>query len=90
VRGGDRRGHNAYADTKLAATRIAAVAARRAAVRRVISPSPFPLVIRIRKLSVRLHSSIKHSLWASLVRIEHILVLIHILHLCVNRHHGYI
>ena len=57
-------------------------------MRRMISPSPFTLVIRIRKLSVRLHSSIKHSLRASLVRIEHILVLIHILHLCVNGHHG--
>jgi hypothetical protein len=57
-------------------------------MRRVISPPPFALVIRVRKFPVRLHSSIKYSLRASLIRIEHIFVLIHIVHLCVYRQRG--
>jgi len=81
-----RRSHNAHTHTKPVAT--AAVAARRTAMRRVVSPPPFTLVIRIRKFSIRLHPSIKYSLWASLVWIDHILVLIHIVHLRVYRQHG--
>jgi hypothetical protein len=57
-------------------------------MRRVISPAPFTLVVRVRKLSVRLHSSVQYPLWASLIRIEHIFVLIHIVHLLVYRQHG--
>jgi hypothetical protein len=53
-------------------------------MRRVVSSSSFALVVRIRKLPVCLHSSIEYSLWASLVRVEHVFVLIHVNHLLVD------
>jgi hypothetical protein len=64
---------------------IAAVAARRAAMRRVVSAPSFALVIRVRKLPIRLNSPIEDSLWAPIVWVEHIFVLVHIVHLRVNR-----
>jgi hypothetical protein len=64
---------------------MAAVAAGRAAMRRVVSTPSFALVIRVRKLPIRLNSPIEDSLWTSIVWIKHIFVLVHIVHLLVDR-----
>jgi hypothetical protein len=85
VRRCGRRSQYTHTHTKLVAARIAAVAARRAAVRRVVSTPSFALVVRVGKLPVRLNSSIKDMLWASIVWIKHIFVLVHIIHLRIDR-----
>ena len=54
-------------------------------MRRVVPTPSFTLVIRVRKLPIRLNSPIQDSLWASIVWIKHIFVLVHVIHLLVDR-----
>jgi hypothetical protein len=54
-------------------------------MRRVVSAPSFALVVRVRKLPIRLNSPIEDSLWASVVWVEHVFVLVHIVHLRVDR-----